>query len=126
VVERRLAAAGDGYLFAGETETGHISQAHISSQLHFRQPYAKYRKDVERTRLTVTHWSPHDLRRTSRTMIAGLGCPHEIGEALLGHVLPGVGGIYNLHQYDAERRHWLQRLSDRLDVLLAVPGVVGD
>lgn len=73
---------------------------------------------VQRTRLTVTHWSPHDLRRTSRTMIASMGCPHEIGEALLGHVLPGVGGIYNLHQYDAERRLWLQRLSDRLDALL--------
>lgn len=122
VVERRLATAGGGYLFAGKTETGHISQAHISSQIHFRQPYAKYREDVERTRLTVTHWSPHDLRRTSRTMVAALGCPHEIGEALLGHVLPGVGGVYNLHQYDAERRHWLQQLSTRLDGLLAAPG----
>ena len=122
VVERRLAAVGEsGYLFAGDTETGHISQAHISAQIHFRQPYAKYREDVERTRLTVTHWSPHDLRRTARTMIAGLGCPHEIGEALLGHVLPGVGGVYNLHQYDAERREWLQRWSDRLDVVLGLP-----
>ena len=123
VVERRLAALGEsGYLFAGETETGHISQAHISAQIHFRQPYAKYRPDVERTRLTVTHWSPHDLRRTARTMIAGLGCPHGIGEALLGHVLPGVGGVYNLYQYDAERREWLQRWSDRLDGVLARPG----
>jgi len=121
VVQRRLATFKTGYLFPGDTKTGHISQASVQSQVHFRQPYAKTRPDVTRTRLTVTHWSPHDLRRTSRTLIAGLGCPHEIGEALLGHVLPGVGGIYNLHQYDAERRQWLQRWSDRLDVLLAIP-----
>lgn len=59
-------------------------------------------------------------------MIAGLGCPHEIGEALLGHVQPGVGGIYNLHQYDAERREWLQRWSDRLDGLLVSDQAAAD
>lgn len=117
VVQRRI-AVNKGYLFPAETETGYASQAGIQSQVHFRQPYSNSRPKVQRTRLTVTHWSPHDLRRTSRTMIASMGCPHEIGEALLGHVLPGVGGIYNLHQYDAERRLWLQRLSDRLDALL--------
>lgn len=117
VVQRRM-AVHKGYLFPGETKTGHITQAGVQSQVHFRQPYAKQRPDVNRTRLTVTHWSPHDLRRTARTMIAAMGCPHEIGEALLGHVQPGVGGIYNLHQYDAERREWLQRWSDRLDQLL--------
>lgn len=117
VVQRRL-AEHKGYLFPAKTETGHVSQPAIQSPVHFRQPYSNSRPDVTRTRLTVTHWSPHDLRRTARTMIAGLGCPHEIGEALLGHVQPGVGGIYNLHQYDAERREWLQRWSDRLNALL--------
>jgi len=119
VVQRRLAVHKTGYLFPAETETGYASQAGIQSQVHFRQPYSNSRPKVQRTRLTVTHWSPHDLRRTARTMIAGLGCPHEIGEALLGHVLPGVGGVYNLHQYDAERREWLRRWSERLDVLLS-------
>jgi integrase len=118
VVLRRL-QTHKGYLFSGETKTGHITQAGVQSQVHFRQPYSQSRPDVTRTRLTVSHWSPHDLRRTARTMIAAMGCPHEIGEALLGHVQPGVGGIYNLHQYDAERRQWLQVWSDKLDALLA-------
>ena len=118
VVERRMQTR-KGYLFNGKTKTGHITQVGVQSQVHFRQPYSKSRPDVTRTRLTVTHWSPHDLRRTARTMIAALGCPHEIGEALLGHVQPGVGGIYNLHQYDTERRQWLQTWSDKLDALLA-------
>jgi integrase len=119
VVQRRLALHPVGYLFPAKSETGHISQPAINSQVHFRQPYSNSRPDVQRTRLTVTHWSPHDLRRTARTMIAGLGCPNEIGEALLGHVQPGVQGVYNRHGYDAERREWLQRWADRLEALLA-------
>ncbi|MCF8156691.1 MAG: integrase family protein [Rhodoferax sp.] len=117
VVQRRL-AVHKGYLFPAKTETGHVSQPAIQSQVHFRQPYSNSRLDVQRIRLTVTHWSPHDLRRTARTMIAALGCPNEIGEALLGHVQPGVGGIYNKYQYDAERRDWLQRWDQRLNALL--------
>ena len=52
-------------------------------------------------------------------MLAALGCPNEIGEAILGHVQPGVVGTYNLHDYDKERRHWLKVLADRLESLSA-------
>ncbi len=77
------------------------------------------RPDVTRTRLSVTHWSPHDLRRTARTMLAGLGCPNDVAESILGHVQPGIQGVYNIHTYDKERRVWLQCLSDKLDTLVA-------
>jgi integrase len=120
IVQRRL-ALHSGHLFPAKTVTGHTEQAAIQSQVHFRQPYSNSRPNVQRTRLTVTHWSPHDLRRTARTMIAGIGCPHEIGEALLGHVLPGVGGVYNKYQYDKERRHWLTLWADRLEALTSPP-----
>ena len=33
-----------------------------------------------------------------------------MAEAVLGHILPGVEGVYNRHQYDTERRQWLTRL----------------
>lgn len=118
VVVRRMQGL-KGYLFAAESKTGFTSQASVQSQVHFRQPYSNSRPEVSRKRLTVTHWSPHDLRRTARTRLAGMGCPMEIGEAILGHVLPGVKGIYNLHAYDAERRLWLQKWSDRLESILA-------
>ncbi len=38
----------------------------------------------------MDHWTSHDLRRTTRTGLARLGCPFEIGEFILGHRLPGV------------------------------------
>ena len=119
VVQHRLKTNPGKYLFAANTKTGYTDQAGVQSQVHFRQPYAKQRPDVQRTRLSVTHWSPHDLRRTVRTMLASMGCPNEVAESILGHVQPGVQGIYNLHSYDAERRLWLQRWSERLEGLLS-------
>lgn len=116
VVERRL-KINAGYLFAAQTKSGYSTQTGIQSQVNFRQPYCKIRPDVTRTRLTVTHWSPHDLRRTVRTMLAAMGCPDAIAESVLGHVQPGIKGIYDLHKYDTERREWLQRWSDQLTLL---------
>lgn len=56
--------------------------------------------------------APHDLRRTVRTQFAAMGCPSDVAEAVLGHMQPGIEGVYNVHRYDAERRLWLGRLSD--------------
>ena len=89
----------------------------MQSKVHYLQPYSNSKPEHERQRLSVTHWSPHDLRRTGRTMLAAMGCPIEIGEAILGHVQPGVIGVYNVYRYDKERRHWLTLLSGRLESL---------
>ena len=67
------------------------------------------------------HWAPHDLRRSARTLLAAMGCPGDVAESVLGHMIPGVAGVYNRHQYDAERVEWLRRLSERLEEL-ARPG----
>jgi len=69
----------------------------------------------------VAGWTPHNLRRTSRTLLAGLGCPREVAEAILGH-LPGVvEATYNRYTYDAERVAWLGKLAALLDDLPARP-----
>lgn len=117
VVRRRLAdlSGGKGFLFAARSKTGHATQNGVQSMVHYRQPYSTTEPDVVRERLPVTHWSPHDLRRTGRTLLASLGCPDDVGEAIIGHMTPGVRGVYNLHRYDAERRVWLGRLAQRLE-----------
>lgn len=124
VVMRRKERFGDGFLFPTKTRDGkhtHTEQKAISVAVYYHQPYSTTRPEVERPRLPVTHWAPHDLRRSARTLLASMGCHREVGESVLGHMLPGVEGIYNLHQYDAERVEWLGRLSNRLDELAAQP-----
>lgn len=121
VVRRRIEQHGGGYLFPNQRKTGHIDQKTVQSSIYMHQPYAETRPENYRPRLTVSNWAPHDLRRTSRTLLASLGCPDEIGEAIIGHMKPGIIGVYNRHTYDQERRVWLQKLSDLLGAI-AVTG----
>jgi integrase len=60
----------------------------------------------------VVGWAPHDLRRTVRTQLAALGCPSDVAEAIIGHIQPGIEGVYNRHDYAPERRAWLTRLAE--------------
>lgn len=119
VVRRRLQQHPEGWLFPSTGVDGHVLQKTIQTAVHYHQAYSRTRPEDERPRWSVTHWAPHDLRRTGRTQLAALGCPEEVAEAILGHRPPGVVGVYNLHQYDAERRRWLRALSARLEELAA-------
>jgi integrase len=119
VALRRKGWHGDGPLFPARTDGAprSVEQNTIQTRVYYHQPYSTTRPERPRPRLTVTHWAPHDLRRTARTLLAALGCPAEVGEAVLGHLLPGVMGIYNQYAYDAERVEWLRRLSEHLERL---------
>jgi len=122
-IVRRLVAAGGEWLFPSQARSGEIraqSQTYMQTKVHYLQPYCKTRPDHVRKRLPVTHWSPHDLRRTGRTLLAAMGCPHEVGEAILGHVVPGVAGDYNLYRYDKERAHWLAALDAHLEGIVTL------
>lgn len=115
IVRRRAENAKGGYLFPSPSGAGHIEQKVIQAAVHFHQPYSRTRPEMARPRLTVTHWAPHDLRRTARTLLASLGCPDTVAEAVLGHMQPGIKGIYNRHAYDKERREWLIKLDAFLE-----------
>ena len=121
-IVERLLGTGEEWLFPCELQGGGIGpqqQSYMNAKLAYRQPYCKTRPNHVRTRLAVTHWSPHDLRRTGRTMLASMKCPKEIAEAIIGHVTPGIEGVYNLYKYDKERREWLTLLDARLESLIA-------
>jgi len=120
ILLRRKERYGEGYLFPSRGgKLPHIEQKTIQSTLFLYQPYSEVRPELYPVRLPVTHWAPHDLRRTSRTLLASMGCADGVAEAILGHMPPGIVGIYNRHSYDCERQEWLERLSDKLEKLAA-------
>lgn len=49
-------------------------------------------------------WTPHDLRRTFATRLAGLGIDPLVVEKCLNHTLGGVLATYNRHTYEKERQ----------------------
>ncbi|MCS4509117.1 integrase family protein [Xylophilus ampelinus] len=121
IVRRRLDTIGDsGWLFEdarGEQYTQHD----FSTYIYGLQPYSS--KATQRTGdglvLPVTHWTPHQLRRTARTLLASIGCSDEIAEAIIGHLPPEIVATYNAYTYDKERRAWLEKLSQKLEALAA-------
>ena len=55
-----------------------------------------------KARIGAEDWRIHDLRRTHRTLLSRAGVPSETAERCLGHVISGVRGVYDKHQYAAE------------------------
>jgi integrase len=69
----------------------------------------------------MPHWTLHDLRRTSRSLMARAGVPREVAEQVLGHVIPGVEGVYNQHKYAAEKRDALEKLAGLIALIIDPP-----
>ena len=64
----------------------------------------------------VAGWTPHDLRRTCRTLMARAGVPDTAAEQCLGHTLPGaVAQIYNKHQYRKEMVQAYEALAAQIE-----------
>lgn len=80
---RNLIGDRDGYLFGQRNPTG---------VQHRLKNAAK-----------VT-WTPHDLRRTFATRLAGLSVDPLVIEKCLNHTLGGVLATYNRHTYENERK----------------------
>jgi integrase len=60
-------------------------------------------------------WVFHDLRRSARTIMAAAGVQRDIAERVLGHVIPGVEGVYNRWEYHAEKADALTRRAAHVD-----------
>lgn len=75
---------------------------------------AAIKKLFEEGRLTVDHFTIHDLRRTCRSLLAEAGVPTHIAERCLNHKVKGMEGIYDRYDYLDERREALQEIADLL------------
>ncbi|WP_298399067.1 integrase family protein [Sphingobium sp.] len=59
----------------------------------------------------IPHWVLHDLRRTGKTLMIRAGVSPHVSERVLGHVIPGVEGVYDQHDYLAEKTEALRKLA---------------
>lgn len=78
--------------------------------------------DLGRFRREMEHWTAQDLRRTAYTGMTSLGIPRvPTVEAVVGHAIAGVAGVYDRYDYLREKaraleawgRHLEQRVSGR-------------
>jgi integrase len=66
----------------------------------------------------VRDWRLHDLRRTARSLMSRAGINADIAERCLGHVIPGVRGVYDRHKYIAEMRAAFEALAKEIDAIV--------
>ncbi len=79
-------------------------------------------KKVAESEFEIGLWRLHDLRRTGATVLQRLGVRFEVTEAILNHVSgarSGVAGIYQRHNWKAEKKAALEDYAAFLKELFA-------
>jgi integrase len=69
----------------------------------------------------VTGWTLHDARRTARSLLSRAGVNADHAERCLGHVIGGVRGTYDRHEFYEEKRHAFERLAELIERIVNPP-----
>jgi integrase len=75
--------------------------------------FSQYKSRLDRE-LGFSGWRIHDLRRTARSLMSRAGVPSDHAERCLGHVIGGVRGVYDRHEYQAEKRRAFEALAAQI------------
>ena len=66
-------------------------------------------------------WTLHDLRRTARSLMSRAGVNSDHAERCLGHVIGGVRGTYDRHEYYDEKKHAYAELAALIERIANPP-----
>jgi integrase len=108
IIETQPRFAGNPFVFAG---TGRVQlQNHTVAKAAF---VAKLPE--------MPQWGLHDCRRTARSLMARAGVRPDVAERVLGHIMGGVEGIYDRHNYAEEKAHALKALAGLIENIVNPP-----
>jgi integrase len=108
IISEQPVVLGNPHVFAGEREKPFWPGDKLKRALDVKLTDAN-------GSVPLRHWTIHDLRRTAKTLMRRAGVSAEISERVLGHAITGVEGVYDRHNYAAEKSSALVQL----EVLLA-------
>jgi integrase len=69
----------------------------------------------------VKNWRFHDLRRTARSLMSRAGANADHAERCLGHAILGVRGVYDRHEFHAEKAFVFEQLAAQLQSITRPP-----
>jgi integrase len=72
-------------------------------------------------KVKLPSWTNHDLRRSLRSGLSRLRIDHDVKEAVLAHVKPGIVGTYDRYDLLDEKRDALERWAARLREITSAP-----
>jgi integrase len=97
----------DAYMFTTDGKTP------ISAFSKFKQKF----DEVTET----SGWTLHDLRRTARSLMSRAGVNSDHAERCLGHVIGGVRGVYDRHEFYDEKKHAYSALAALIERMANPP-----
>ncbi len=111
------------WCFPNREDSKHVCVKTVTKQIGDRQrgdatPMSHRSAYTNALTLSGGKWTPHDLRRTSATLMTALGVLPEVADKCLNHTEESrVKRTYQLHSYDAEKREAWRSLGQRLELL---------
>lgn len=119
---REIIGTGTGYVF---TYRGNpIASEQAISHFIAKEITKKDGTVIKEKYFGLPNWRPHDLRRTSATGMANLGAPRDHIDAIQGHIIPGVAGVYIQTRYDGQKMTWLTTWDDHMAKLVGSGPVI--
>jgi integrase len=115
VLDKLPAIGRKGWLFTTDGNTP-ISGFSKSKRAFDQAVLAELRKADPPAKLE--RWTTHDLRRTARSLMSRAGCNPDHAERALGHVVGGVRGVYDRHEFKAEKAHVFEVLAAEIERVL--------
>lgn len=103
--ELKVRAYGSDYVFPAKkanSKNPHLNLSTINAAIN---------KLFEQGKIPLEHFTVHDLRRTSRTLMSQQKVLREIAERCLNHKIKGVEGIYDRWSYFDERKEAQEKLA---------------
>ena len=79
--------------------------------------YGRHKQAIDETS-GVSEWVVHDLRRTARSLLSRAGVASDHAERCLGHVIPGVRGVYDRHEYFDEKARAFEALAAQVQRII--------
>jgi integrase len=107
--ELRVRACNSPYVFPARRLTKQQRTPHMSHDTTWRA--------LQALKHGLEPFTIHDLRRTSRSLMADLGVPFDVAEKILGHKLPGVASIYDRGGSGEQQKVALEKLADFINQL---------
>jgi integrase len=79
--------------------------------------YAQFKRTFDK-RCSVIGWTIHDLRRTARSLMSRAGVNPDHAERCLSHVIGGIRGTYDRHEFYNEKKFAFESLAAQVALIV--------
>jgi integrase len=116
----RIGTEGWVFTLGGKTRIGGLAKhkADLDARMLAELRKAAEERGEDAGALTLPNWVVHDLRRTARSLMSRAGVPTDHAERCIGHVIGGVRGTYDRHEYAREKREAFEALASQIERIL--------